>query len=303
MILGTNLNYLLRRLAHPVQMKRVACERLTEPLHVNLVSAFVAVFGTFRARVTFDLVVRQQFAFPILYAADQAAKAGIKRLTLVEFGVANGAGLMNICSIAARVTKATGVEFNVFGFDTGKGMPPPIDYRDHPELYQEGDFPSDVSRLRAALPPFAQLVIGDIAETLPDFVNSLSADCPLGFVSVDVDYYSSSKKALDIFRSDPDKYMPVTLLYLDDIADDSSNPWAGEYLAVREFNEENRLRKIAPFNMLRAQRMLKNARWMDHINTMHVLDHEARTPKIRRERRMIGNEYVGIAFDRLVRNR
>jgi hypothetical protein len=46
-------------------MKRVACERLTEPLHVSLVSAFVAVFGTFRARVTFDLVVRQQFAFPI----------------------------------------------------------------------------------------------------------------------------------------------------------------------------------------------------------------------------------------------
>jgi hypothetical protein len=92
---------------------------------VNLVSAIVAVFGTFRARVTFDLVVRQQFAFPILYAADQAAKAGMKRLTLVEFGVANGAGLMNICSIAARVTKATGIEFNVFGFDTGKGMPPP----------------------------------------------------------------------------------------------------------------------------------------------------------------------------------
>jgi hypothetical protein len=28
----------------------------------------------------------------------------------------------------------------------------------------------------AALPPFARLVIGDIAETLADFVNSLSAE-------------------------------------------------------------------------------------------------------------------------------
>ena len=211
--------------------------------------------------------------FPF-YAADQAAKAGIKRLTLVEFGVANGAGLV----ISARLRKSD-------EGDRDRVQCIRIRYRqrhaayDHPEIYQEGDFPSDVSRLRAALPPFAQLIIGDIAETLPDFVNSLSADCPLGFVSVDVDYYSSSKKTLDIFRSDPDKYMPVTLLYLDDIADDSSNPWAGEYLAVREFNEENRLRKIAPFNMLRAQRMLKNARWMDQIYTMHVLDHEARRPR------------------------
>jgi hypothetical protein len=50
-----------------------------------------------------------------------------------EFGVANGAGLLNMCEIAARVTRETGVGFRIVGFDAGTGLPQPIDYRDHPE--------------------------------------------------------------------------------------------------------------------------------------------------------------------------
>jgi hypothetical protein len=29
---------------------------------------------------------------------------------------------------------------SVVGFDSGVGMPPPLDYRDHPDLYQQGTF-------------------------------------------------------------------------------------------------------------------------------------------------------------------
>jgi hypothetical protein len=59
-----------------------------------------------------------------LYVADEAKKLGLKSVTLAEFGVANGAGLLNICLVAQRVTKATGIEFDIYGFDSGKGMPP-----------------------------------------------------------------------------------------------------------------------------------------------------------------------------------
>jgi hypothetical protein len=74
-----------------------------------------------RSKVDFDLIVRPQHAFCLLTAADQAIKYGYKSVTALEFGVANGAGLQNICEVAALVTRATGVEFQIAGFDTGQG--------------------------------------------------------------------------------------------------------------------------------------------------------------------------------------
>ncbi len=292
-----SISYILKRIrTHPNRLKKVFRERITEPLHLNVLSVFVALVGTFRAKVDFDLVVRQQYAFPILYAADQASKHGIKKLVIAEFGVASGAGLVNICMIASKVTKATGIEFKVFGFDTGSGMPPAIDYRDHPEIWQEGDFPIDIPKLRAALPSFAQLLIGDLETTIPQFLEQLSPDAPLAFVSIDVDYYSSTVKVLDAFKSSAEKYLPMTMVYLDDITMDTANPWCGESLAISEFNESMRLRKIAPFAFLRAQRIFKNARWIDMIYGLHVLDHERRTPRITRDPYVTPNEYIGFGM-------
>jgi len=284
--------YVMSRLARPARRNRILTERLTEPLHLNIASAFVALFGSFRAKVDHDLIIRQQFAFPILHAADKARELGLDSLTIVEFGVANGAGLLNICKIATSVTRATGVKFRVVGFDTGKGLPAAVDYRDHPEMFQQNDFPMDVERLKAALPPFAELVIGDVAETVPGFVSTLSPASPLGFVSMDLDYYSSTKPALEIFRGPAQNYLPAVLLYLDDTVIETANPWCGELLAVNEFNAENATRKIAPFPMLRMRRLFKNSRWIEQIQLMHVFDHPARTPRIDRASHVIPNEYA-----------
>lgn len=286
-------SYVLKRLARKGRRNRVWTERFTEPLHLNVISAFVALFGSFRTKVAHDLIIRQQFAFPILHAAEKAKEAGLKRLTIAEFGVANGAGLLNMCAIASAVTKATGIGFDVVGFDTGKGMPPALDYRDHPEMFQESDFPMDVPRLTRALPPGARLMIGDVSETIPEFLSTLSPKSPLAFASLDVDYYSSAKRALEVFKGRPEQYRPSVLLYLDDTVIESANPWCGELLAVNEFNDENALRKIAPFPMLRARRLFKNARWIEQIYLVHVLDHEARSPRLVRTRHVIQNEYIG----------
>ncbi|HKD23686.1 MAG TPA: hypothetical protein VKB71_16840 [Rhizomicrobium sp.] len=284
--------YLLSRLTRASRRSRLVTERLTEPLHLNIASLFVAAFGSFRAKVNHDLIVRQQFAFSILHAADKARELGIKCLTIAEFGVANGAGLHNMCKIAGSVTRATGVEFEVFGFDTGKGLPPAIDYRDHPEIFQENDFPMDVERLKATLPSFAELVIGNVADTVPAFLSRLTPNAPLAFVSMDLDYYSSTKPALEIFTGKAENYAPAVLLYLDDTVIETANPWCGELLAVNEFNEEHATRKIAPFPMLRARRLFKNTRWIDQIHLVHVLDHPARAPRLSRASHVIPNEYA-----------
>jgi len=242
--------------------------------------------------VEFDLIIRQQFAWSILRAADEARKHGYDKVSLAEFGVANGAGLFNMCRIAVSVTKATGVRFDIYGFDTGRGMPPAVDYRDHPEMFQESDFPMDVERLTRALPPFCRLLIGDVEATIPAFLDQLPSDAPLAFVSLDVDYYSSSKRALEVFKAPASKYLPSVTLYLDDIVIESANPWCGELLAIDEFNAENALRKIAPFPMLRAQRLFKHARWLDQIYLLHTLDHPHRQPRRDRASHVIANEYV-----------
>ena len=269
------LNFLLHKV--PKRLGRVLYERLPEPLHLNILSIFVALFGNYKMRIACDLVVRQQYAFSLLKTAELAKVQGLKSVTVIEFGVAAGAGLVNICDISRNITKLTGVDFKIFGFDSGKGMPPPRDHRDHPEVFSEGSYPLiDRSALMRALPHNAKLILGDIQETLPPFIAGLSASSPVGFVVIDVDYYWSAKECLNVFLGEADNYLPWTLVYLDDIGFESANPWAGELLAVREFNEENEMRKIHLFGGLRHKRLFKHTSWFDQVFLLHVLDHGRR---------------------------
>jgi len=80
-------------------------QRLTEPFHLNVIALFIFVFGSFRKKVAYDLVIRPQHAYGLLNAADQAKLRSFNELTIVEFGVANGAGLMNLIVIADKVLK------------------------------------------------------------------------------------------------------------------------------------------------------------------------------------------------------
>jgi hypothetical protein len=236
----------------------------------------VALAGSFRMKVAFDLVIRHNHAYAVLAAADLARELGIARLTLVEFGVAAGAGLLNMCAIAQRVTRETGVQFDIAGFDSGQGMPPPQSYRDHPEIYQQGDFPMDQAALRAALPANARLVIGALDETVPAFLQGVREEAPIGFVSIDVDYYCSTVDALKVCEGRPAQYLPRTQVYLDDLEHPSHNSWCGERAALLEFNQAHELRKVEAHAFLRGYRIFRNARWIDHMFTLHVLDHPTR---------------------------
>jgi hypothetical protein len=134
----------------------------------------------------------------------------------------------------------------------------------------------------------------DLEETIPPLLSSLTSDAPIGFVAVDVDYYSSAKKALLALTGPAEAYLPIVPVYLDDIGVDGSNPWTGELLAVAEFNEEHKARKVAPFTLLRSRRICKNPQWIDRTFAAHIHDHPLRSPdRVRAERRVIPNEYIG----------
>src|SRR2546427_1003344 len=115
--------------------QRIIYERLTEPLHLNIASVFVKLFGSFSAKAAFDVTERRSYAYGILETARIAKRRGLKRITVAEFGVASGAGLLAMCRLAKQATALTGVQFNIVGFDSGTGLPPPANYRDHPDLW------------------------------------------------------------------------------------------------------------------------------------------------------------------------
>jgi hypothetical protein len=287
--------FILAKLGRKRTWERIFRERLSEPLHLNLISLFVMLFGGFRAKVYFDVVVRPQHAFALLEAADAARALGLKRFTAVEFGVASGAGLMNMCHIGRQVTRATGVEIDFIGFDNATGMPDPVDYRDHPEYYRPGDFVMESrDSLVAALPPNARLVIGDVKDTVREFIAGLDPAAPLGFVSIDVDYYSSTVSCMPIFAGEALQYLPSVLVYVDDVQYLGHSKWAGEMLAIEEFNEASALRKIGPTNFLREWRLFKKPNWISQIYTLHVFDHPGRFTLLRgTSNSVLKNPYLG----------
>jgi hypothetical protein len=283
------MSFLIKRLTKGHIWRRIGIERIAEPLHLNIASALVAVFGSFRARVAFDLVVRHPLAFGLLQAADWARECGIGKITAIELGVANGAGLVNMCTIAAKVTKVTGISFEIVGFDSGGGMPQPKDFRDHPEFYGSGDFPMESREaLQKRLPANATIVIGDVSDTIKPFLE----DCAIiGFISVDLDYYHSTVEALKLLDAAPDKYLPWVVMYFDDVEYDRHNPFCGELAAIEEFNRKHSDRKIAKFNVLRQRRVFQRATWIDHMYIAHVFDHAFRTRE-RSQKAVLDNPFL-----------
>lgn len=228
-------------------------------------------------KILYDEIDRPGYAFGLWLATIQAAKLGINKLCVIEFGVAFGHGLVNLCKICAMITESTGIEFEIYGFDSDVGMPAILDYRDHPEIWHTGQFKSDHDAIRKKLTPNAQLISGNIKDTLDDFVKTkLREDCPLGLVSVDVDLYTSAKQCFELFKYGTQKcYLPTTIVWMDDINDLlTCNDWAGEALAIREFNAESEFRKLQE---LRVRQNHPPAGWHDHIYGLHVLNHPART--------------------------
>src|SRR5690349_4856209 len=151
-------------------------------------AAWINRHGSFRDREQYGLINRANYLYGMLRAADCAKYFGKTRVTVIEFGVASGAGLLNMVDLASLITTETGVEFRIVGFDTGKGLPQVRGYKDHPEIWNPGDFAmEDRDKLLRKLDHRAEIIWGDIADTIKPFTQLITPDAPVGFISVDVD--------------------------------------------------------------------------------------------------------------------
>ncbi len=224
-------------------------------------------------RVAYDAFTRPAYAYGIFRAAHQAKHLGISRIAVAEFGVAGGNGLVAMERIAAEVTQCIGVDIDVYGFDHGVGLPPPTDYRDLPYAWQAGQFHMDERALRSKLTS-ATLVLGDVRQTLEPFLARTDLP-PIGFVSYDLDYYSSTVAALGLFAGRPESFLPRVFAYFDDTIGPDNElhcQFVGELLAIDEFNGLHSDRKLALIHGLRHKRILP-ASWNDAMYVLHVFSH------------------------------
>jgi hypothetical protein len=210
----------------------------------------------------------------MLAAADLARKLGHKRISVLEFGVAGGNGLAFIRDFAPKAEQATGVGFDIYGFDTGEGMPPPEGNRDLPHWFRESQYRMDHVALRDYIPE-AKLLLGNIRDTAPSFVEQCRP-APIGALFNDVDYYSSTMHSLSIFDAVdrfPDCFLPRAFMYLDDILGtelEMYGPYNGQLAAVADYNESRGSSKIHLNQNLISQAHL---RYRYQIYYVHMFSH------------------------------
>ncbi len=229
---------------------------------------------SYSTKLEIGSIERPYYGHGVLHAAQLAKRLGHSAVSVLEFGVAGGNGLLNLEMHAAKVTKETGVRVAIYGFDTGAGMPPPLDYRDMPYLWQAGYFRMDLEKLGRRLRQ-AKLMIGNVADTVDSFCEAEQPP-PIGFISFDLDYYSSTLAALRIFTARHEYLLPRVACYLDDTVGDidyAYNEFTGELLAISEFNATHPSIKIAPVRGLRFFGQRLPAVWHEQIFVAHLFEH------------------------------
>lgn len=215
---------------------------------------------------------RPQYLWPLLHAAHVARALNLPKIAALEFGVAGGNGLVALERAAATATRLSGTEVEIFGFDTGSGMPIPADHRDAPWLVEPSYFPMDEAALRARLHG-SQLVLGPVAETVPEW--SSSGHPPIGFIAFDLDYYSSTMNAFQVLDGDPERLLPRVPCYFDDLFGYGWTEYMGVHAAIDEFNASHDRRKIGKIHGLRFELPSDEFQlpWHEKLYLTHVFDH------------------------------
>lgn len=228
--------------------------------------------GSLDFRLAMQALDRPQYAFGVKQAIYLASRLKLRRVSVIEFGVATGGGLLALQAYAAELGKRAGVEVEVYGFDRGFGLPEPSDYRDLGYVWKRGAYRMDVDRLQAQLKS-AKLLLGDVRETMPEFLRTEHA--PIGFISFDLDYYSSTVAAFEVFAGADHTVLPRVVCYFDDVISNEHQlhcDQVGELLAIREFNQNQNGQTLAPIGVLNAN-LLFPAPWTQQIWIYHRFQH------------------------------
>lgn len=236
------------------------------------VSEVVSKPYTYEEQILRGAFHRSHYEYCCFHAALLASKLGHKRMSVIEFGCAGGAGLIALETICKKVSEKTGVEIEIYGFDTGEGLPEPKGYKDLPYHWQKGFFAMEKNKIEAKLKR-AKIIYGDVESTIDTFTKKYNP-AVIGCVFHDLDFYSSTKASFKLFAEDESHFLPRSFHYFDDIIGtevELYNNWTGERLAINEFNYENDSRKFDSCYHLVTKQATKT--WYHQIRVLHMFNH------------------------------
>jgi hypothetical protein len=225
-----------------------------------------------RTRARWELSKRPAYLLGVLTAAEQALRQKVAEISAIEFGVAGGEGLLTLQDEAKAVEDETGIGIRVYGFDAGPGGLPDFigDYRDHPDAWRPGDFPMDIDLLRSRLTSRTALILGNVRDTVRTFFRDYQPPT-VGFVSFDLDLYSSTRDALQLLRVPDRRMLWHVPLYFDNIESFFHHRFAGERLAIAEFNEQGNDVKIDKWRGVAKGRPFPERSFLKRVYVAHDL--------------------------------
>lgn len=231
-----------------------------------------ARLGGYKFRLKIGAVERPHYGYIVYHAARLAVKLHHDRISVLEFGVAGGRGLLTLEYHARQIEALLPIKIDIYGFDTGEGLPKPVDYRDLPYHWQEGFFRMDVQALQSKLGR-AKLVLGNISKTAEQFFRDYDP-APIGAIIHDFDFYSSTAVALKMFDENEKYFLPRIYCYFDDTIGNETplyNDYTGQRLAINEFNQTHESKKLAiPYHLLGSKKVES---WYHQIFIYHDFRH------------------------------
>lgn len=255
-------------------MKLIDLLAYPRPLRAAIARTIIRRFRWFSYpdRLRIGAVDRPHYGHGIFEAAKLATRLGYPRVSVIELGCGGGNGLLNAESHIAEVSKIFPVQIELYGFDTGSGMPEARDYRDLPHYFKAGQYHMDPASLQQKL-RIGKLVLGDIASTALSFYEKFQP-APVGCIFCDLDFYSSTVDSFRLFDTDPRRLLPRVHMYFDDINGTpiwAASEHAGELLAIREFNETHARKKIAQNRALSLR--YGGESWIEQMFIYHDFEH------------------------------
>lgn len=257
-------------------MKNIIVSFFLHPSPIRFVmKALIRKFhiGSYKHRIRIGAVERPHYGYCVYNAAILAKRLGYERISVIEFGVAGGKGLAALERHAQKIQELMSVGIEVYGFDSGEGLPEPSDYRDIPYHWKRGSYKMDQPKLKERL-THAKLVLGDIKQTAHTFFEEHNP-APIGAAIFDLDYYSSTVGALSILDGDERYHLPRVFCYFDDIVGTELQLYCddtGERLAINEFNNTHNDKKIGMAYHLLPRQVADP--WCHAIRIFHNFQHK-----------------------------
>jgi hypothetical protein len=191
-------------------------------------------------KLAFAHLIGRAFWFDHLAAAiEYAIERHVERqrpLAYYEFGTGSGNTLERAISVLRRWPQV-----RIFLFDSFEGLPRSDDRRDRLVGWNAGEFAFSEDYIhevirRAGFPlERVRTVKGFFNRSLTAELAAELRDVPPAFVTVDVDYYSSTKSVLDFLA--PILASGATF-YFDDLWSFDGHPDFGQLRALAEFNDQ-----------------------------------------------------------------